>query len=118
MDPGDFIGRVADDPVIVTMTQRQAGALARLLATSRNPHPELEALQHQLASATTRADARAAAAASSVFAAAEAVVAGARIDIAAEREAENVANAVATTEDLVVTAALRTAQAASASRDR
>jgi hypothetical protein len=56
--------------------------------------------------------------ADSVVAAAEAVVAGTQIDMAAEREAKDVADAVTMTEKSVVAAALMAAEAASHARDR
>ncbi|MDX6319513.1 MAG: hypothetical protein QOD35_2913, partial [Nocardioidaceae bacterium] len=109
-----------DEPVVLILTRQHAEALAALLARSRSHNPWLDAVSTQLPprASDPKVFSGPSIAAASVFAAAEAVVAGARTDMAAEREAEHVAEAVATTEKVAMKAALMTAKAASLERDR
>ena len=112
VDDGD------SDPVVLILTQQQAEALAALItavkATNHGSTSCATICSHRILRCAPNPSSPAAA----VFAAAQAVVAGTQTDMAAEREARDVAEAVATTEKSVLRAALMTAQAASTERER
>ena len=105
-------------PVVLILTQQQTAALTTLIASSGGHDPGLEAVRTHLHPSTSQTRSAPSSAADAVFAAAQAVVAGTQTDMAAEREARDVAEAVASTEELVLQAALMTAKAASHERER
>ena len=83
----DRSAHLGDDhaSVVVTMTPLQAMSLAMLIARSHPGDPGLDALRRELSDAASEVGHQEPWEAATVFAAAEAVVAGAQIDIVAER---------------------------------
>lgn len=101
-----------DDKVTVDLSADQVQALLGMILSNPAHDDTLDALGRELSSTQSGAVGRAVSNAAFVFAAAQAVIEGAQIDLAAEREAQGVVAAVVSTEKSVAAAALTTAEAA------
>lgn len=108
----------APTPVVLILTRRQAEALASLITRSEMHDRWVDSVRNQLPRSLVELNYQRSSAAGSAFAAARAVVDHARVDIMAEREATDVAQAVVSTGKSVVWAALSTAEAAERERNR
>jgi hypothetical protein len=103
-------------PVVLILTRRQAEALASLITRSEMHDRWVHSVRTQLPRSLVELSYQRSSAAGSAFAAAQAVVDQARVDISAEREATDVAQAAVSTAKSVVRAALTTAEAAERER--
>jgi len=105
-------------PVVLVLTRRQAEALASLITRSEMHDHWVHSVRTQLPRSLAELSYQRLSAAGSAFAAAQAVVDHARVDMMAEREATDVARAAVSSVKSVVWAALTTAEAAERERDR
>jgi hypothetical protein len=106
-------------PVVLILSRRHAEALSMLIAPdNETPEPWLDSVRAQLPRATAEMRRHPSSPADAVLAAAQAVVGNAHIDIVAEREANDAAQAAVSTEKSVIKAALKTARAATDQRNR
>ena len=104
--------------VVLILTRRQAEALASLITRSEMHDRWVDSVRTQLPRSLAELSYQRSSAAGSAFAAARAVVDQARVDIIAEPEATEVAQAAVSTVKSVVRAALTTAGAAQRERNR
>ena len=105
--------------IVLTMTADQAGVLARAIDFAGvADNPWLEAVNRHLSDMAMELSRSPLSLDASVFAEAEAVVAGLQIEIAAEREATHVADAAATAERSVADEAVTAAEVALGTRMR
>ena len=105
-------------PVVLILTRRQAEALASLITRSEMHDRWVRSVRTQLPRSPAELSYQRLSAAGSAFAAAQAVVDEARVDIMAEPEATDAAQAPVMTGVSVVRAALSTPGAAERERDR
>ena len=105
-------------PVVLILTRRQAEALASLITRSEMHDHWVRSVRTQLPRSLAELSYQRLSAAGSAFAAARAVVDQARVDVMAEPEAADVAQAAVSTGKSVVWAALTTAEAAERERHR
>jgi hypothetical protein len=99
-------------PVVLILTHRQVEALASLITRSEMHDRWVHSVRTQLPRSLVELNYQRSSAAGSAFAAAQAVVDRARVDISAGPEARDVAQAAVSTGKSVVMAALTTAEAA------
>ena len=105
-------------PVVLILTRRQAEALASLITRSEMHDRWVHSVRTQLPRSLVELNYQRSSAAGSAFAAAQAVVDQARVDISSGPEARDVAQAAVSTGKSVVRAALTTAEAAERGRIR
>jgi len=105
-------------PVVLILTHRQVEALASLITRSEMHDRWVHSVRTQLPRSLVELNYQRSSAAGSAFAAAQAVVDRARVDISAGPEASDVAQAAVSTGKSVVMAALTTAEAAERERIR
>jgi hypothetical protein len=104
--------------VVLSLTPLQAQLLILVITSMQPQNPWLDDVRDQLQLTAPDLASRGSSPAASVLAAAKAIINEAQTNVAAEREAKEVAATAATTEQSVEAAAVMTAQAASHARDR